>query len=627
MLGLVLAALLLPGSAMALDLVETPMLEPLVASGELPPVAERVPGSPLIVDLAAEGKEPGQPGGEITWLAGRARDIRIQNVYSYARLIGYTTDFQFVPDILEAFEVEEGRIFTFHLRPGHKWSDGEPFTTEDFRYQFFDVETNIEIKPFGPDSRLVVDGELPNVEIVDEVTIRYSWSKPNPQLLPALAAPAPMYLYAPSHYLRQFHAAYADAAILEQAVATSQEQNWAGLHIVMSNLYASTNPDLPDLQPWINTTAPPSDRFVFERNPYFHRIDAAGHQLPYIDRVIVNISDSSLIPAKTGAGESDLQARHIRFDNYTFLKQSEERNSYRVNLWPTALGADVALFPNLNVNDPVWKELNRDVRFRRALSLAIDRDEINQVIYYGLARPSNNTALPESPLFDEERSIAWTQFDLDQANALMDEIGLTERDGRGIRLLPDGRPLEITIESTGERTEEIDILQLVADTWKQIGVALYTNVSQRDVYRTRIFSGDAMMSIWQGYDNGLLTADSVPHELAPIDQNWVQYPKWGQFVQTGGTAGEAPDMPFGQELMQLYDQWRITTDPAERQQIIGRMLDIHVENMTSIGIVQGVMQPVVVANRLHNVPTEGIYSWDPGAHFGMYHPDTFWISP
>src|SRR5258708_38027793 len=151
----------------------------------------------------------------------------------------------------------------------------------------------------------------------------------------------------------------------------------------MDSMYRNDDPDLPSLEPWILKNKAPADRFVFERNPYYYRIDAEGRQLPYIDRVMLSIADGKIIPAKTGAGESDLQGRYLRFDNYTFLKASEERNHYKVRLWRTGPGTQLALYPNVNVNDEIWRGLVRAVCFPRALSLAVDRHEINQVIYFG----------------------------------------------------------------------------------------------------------------------------------------------------------------------------------------------------------------------------------------------------
>ncbi len=623
--GAVLLSLLLSASfahpAAASDYQETDFLADKVSAGELPPVADRLPANPVVSD-----NQPGQPGGSIEWLARRAKDVRIMNVYGYARLVGYTPDFQLVPDILESIEVEEERVFTMTLRAGHKWSDGAPFTSADFGYYWNDIQNNQDLTPYGPDYRLIVNDELPIVEIVDELTVRYSWSSPNPEFLPALAGARPLYIYAPAHYLQQFHASYADPTELDALVEASGENDWTSLHIRRGHLYDADNPDLPTLQPWIVRTPAPAERFTFERNAFFHRVDSAGNQLPYIDQVVVNIADSSLIPAKTGAGESDLQSRSIRFDDYTFLKAAEERNDYTVHLWPTALGSEIALYPNLTVEDATWREVLRDVRFRRALSLGIDRDEINQVIFFGLASAGNNTALAASPFFSDERLTRWATYDIDQGNALLDEMGLTERDDNGLRLLPDGRPVEITVETAGERSVEIDVMELIADSWSKLGIKAVANPSQRDVFRNRVFAGEAIMSIWMGFDNALFTAATVPFELAPVDQNWLQYSKWGQFAQTNGEAGEPPDMEFGIRLMDLFRAWRETPDPDRRAEIVTEMLDIHADEVDTIGIVQGVLQPIVVSNKLNGVPAEAVYSWDPGAHFGMYRPETFWLS-
>ncbi|WP_395676649.1 ABC transporter substrate-binding protein [Inquilinus sp.] len=620
-------AVAIPAGAASPTLVETPIYEQDVAAGKLPPVAQRVPEVPSVVDLAAEQKEPGKPGGEIAWMAGRARDIRIMNTYSYARLIGYGPDFQLHPDILQSIDVDGEKVFTLHLRPGHKWSDGQPFTSDDFRYFWEDVSLDKELMPYGPDSRLLVDGEAPKVEFPDAQTVRYTWSKPNPDFLPSIAGATPLYIFAPAHYLKQFHKKYADAATLDALVKEAGARNWVALYTQRSKLIDSANPDLPVLEPWVNTTKAPSERFVFVRNPYYHRIDSQGRQLPYLDRVIVNVVEGSLIPAKAGTGEADLQARGLRFDNISFLKAGEQAGGYKVRLWPTALGSEVALYPNLNANDPDWRALNRDVRFRRALSLGIDRDEINQTVFFGQARPSQNTVLPQSPYYDEKLAAEWAAFDPDKANALLDEIGLTKRDGDGTRLMPNGKRVEIVVETAGERSLEADVLQLVRESWAKIGVAVHTAQSQRDVFLQRIFAGDTVMSVWMGWDNGLITPTTGPSQLAPVDQNWLQYPKWGQYVQTGGGAGEKPDVEFGQKLMALNTEWRGTTDAARRDAIMREMVKIQADEVTSIGTVQGVMQPVVVKARLHNVPEKGIFSWDPGAHFGVYHPDTFWVDP
>ncbi len=274
----------------------------------------------------------------------------------------------------------------------------------------------------------------------------------------------------------------------------------------------------------------------------------------------------------------------------------------------------------------MWRALARDPNLRRALSLAVDRSEINQVVYFGSVLESNNTVLPKSPLFKPQYQKNWAEFDLKKANELLDQLGLTERDDRGVRLMPDGRPLEIVVHTAGESTEETDVLELIHDSWLKAGIKLYTKPSQREVFRNRVFSGEAMMSVWKGVENGIPTADMSPQEFAPTSQNQLSWPKWGQFFETAGNAGEAPDMPKAQKLAELNEQWRRSTNNTQRASIWHEMLEIHADEIFSIGVVCGVRQPVVVSNELNNVPADGIYNWDPGSYFGIYRPDTFWFN-
>jgi len=606
--------------------VEPPYFADAVLRGDLPPVEQRVPAEPLVV-MPGPGRTPGAYGGDLHTMIHRERDVRLLTVYGYARLVGYDVDFNLVPDLVARVDVEGGRVFTLHLRPGHKWSDGQPFTAEEFRFWWQDVANDPEISSSGPPRVLIVAGEPPTVEFPDELTVRYAWTEPNPFFLPAIAATTPLDIYAPAHYLKAFHAGYADRAALDAQAQAEGKSNWASRYNSLDSLYRCDNPDLPTLQPWQITNATPATRFVAVRNPYYHRIDADGRQLPYIDRVVLDVVDSKLIPAKTGAGEVALQARGLNFNNYTFLKEGEERNGYRVRLWRTAVGAQLALFPNLNVADPTWRALLRDVRFRRALSLAIDRHEINQVIYYGLAQEVTNTVLKQSPLYRETYAKAWAVFDLEKANRLLDAIGLTERDDRGVRLMPDGRPLEIVVETAGEDTEQTDVLELVHDTWLAAGIKLYSRPMQREVLRNRVFSGQTLVAVWSGYENGVPTADMSPFEFAPTTQQALQWPMWGQYFETGGQSGEAPDLPAAEELMTLNEAWRRAATTEAREAIWRRMLAIHAAQVFTIGLIAGTLQPVVVSDRLNNVPEEAIFNWEPGAQFGVYRPDTFWFTP
>ncbi len=616
---------LVAGFTISSQAEEIPYFKSEVEGGELPSVAERLPEEPYIVDFDSEEKEPGKYGGDIRLLMAKAKDIGQITVYTYARIIGFGPDFELKPDLANSVEVSEGREFTFTLRKGHKWSDGHPFTSEDFRYFWEDMVNHEDLGRRGIPTDMLVYGEGPTFEVIDEQTFKYTWKSPNPAFLPALAGPSPLYIYRPAHYMKQFHASYADKEELDRIVEEAGAQDWMALHTRNQRQRRPENPDLPSLQAWINTTSPPSTRYIFVRNPYYHRADPQGRQLPYIDRLIMSVASKDVIPAKTGSGESDLQARYLRFDNYPFLKEGEERNGYHAYLWSVGKGSQIALFPNLNTNDPVLRGLMRDVRFRRGLSVAIDREEINQVIYFGLGTPSANTMMPQSPLYRDEYADAWTEYDLDLANELLDEAGLGARDEDGIRLLPNGERAEITIESAGESTEETDVLELISDHLERAGLKVFVRSSQRDIFRRRAYSGETVMSVFTGMDNSIATANMSPQELAPTGQPQLQWPMWGQYFETNGKAGEPADMEKAREQLDLYNSWLSANSREEREEVWHAMLKNYTSQVFTIGTVNNTRQPVVVSKKLRNIPEEGIYTWEPTAYFGIYRPDTFWF--
>jgi peptide/nickel transport system substrate-binding protein len=521
--------------------------------------------------------------------------------------------------------VEEDRIFTFELREGHRWSDGEPLTTEDLRYSWEDVLSNDDLTPGGLPPALIVGEHRPTFEVIDKLTVRYSWDVPNPDFLPVIAAPQPISLLLPAHYMKQFHQKYQDPDTLAKLVKENSVKSWKNLHQRMARQYRPENPDLPTLDPWRNITRPPAEQFVFERNPYFHRVDENGLQLPYIDKFVLNVSSSSIIPAKTGAGDSDLQFTGIDFADYTFLKDAEKRYPLKVGLWKRTQGSRVALLPNLNSADPVWQPLLRDVRVRRALSLAIDRREINMAVFFGLAKESADTVLPESPLYKPEYANAWIAHDPELANALLDEAGLSNRDDDGVRILPDGRSAQIIVETAGESTLETDVLELITDYWSKVGISLFIRTSQRDVFRSRAMGGQIMMAIWSGIDNGIPTADMNPAPLAPTRDDQLQWPVWGNYYLSNGEQGEAPTMPEVARLVELLGKWRSSPEFEERVAVWHEMLALYTDQVFSIGIVNQALQPMVWSTRLRNMPETGLYGFDPTSFLGVYMPDTFWL--
>jgi peptide/nickel transport system substrate-binding protein len=601
------------------------MLSEAVGKGTLPPAAQRLPQTPLVVDPAVGGGQVGQYGGQIVTLVPRARDIRFISTFAYTRLVGYDEKLMLQPDIVERVDNEGERVFTFALRAGHRWSDGQPFTAEAFRYFWEDIANNKELSPAGVPEFMLVEGKRPQFEVIDERTVRYTWPAPNPRFLPQLAAARDPYIYRPSHYLKRFHAKYADKSALDEEAKKQKLKSWAALHNRLDDMNEQSNPDLPTLQAWRVMNAAPANRFVFERNPYYHRVDTAGQQLPYVDRLLMDVAAAGLLAAKANAGEVDLLFRGLTMADVPILKEGERAKGYKTLLWQNARGTELALYPNLNAADPVWRTLNRDVRFRQALSLGIDRKTLNKALLFGLGTEGNNTVMAESPLFSPELRSRNASYDPKRASQLLDEIGLTKRNGAGIRLLPDGRELEIIVETDGESSLVVDGLTLIGEFWREIGVRLFVKPQDRTVLRNRSYAGLTVMVAAQGLDNAVPTPIMPPTELVPMRQDVYVWPKWGQFIETKGKNGEKVDMPEAQRLLDLYESWMSTGDKEAQAKAWREILANHAENQWIIGTVAGALQPVVMKNGLKNLPPKALYSWEPTAMIGIYRADEiFW---
>jgi len=564
----------------------------------------RIPKEPLVVDLAAKGREPGVQGGTLRTMVSRSKDIRQMVVFGYSRLLVYDDKYSLGPDILAGVDVEDDRTFTLRLREGHRWSDGHPFTSADFQYWWDDVANHPELSPSGPPQFMLVDGELPVVTFPDETTVVYEWKKPNPFFLPLLAQARPPFIFRPRHYLVDYHQDYADASKLAKAVERNKVRSWNSLHNQLDNMYKFDNPDLPTLQPWMASPDSSKNR----------------------DKVEMSVVGGGLIAAKSNAGEADLQARGLDFSDMSILKKGEiDGGNYRVLLWSNGTASQIAIYPNLNFDDPAWRTVLRDVRFRRALSMGIDRSAINRALYFGLGVEASMSSLSASPLHDKKNQSAWSQFDLKHGNRLLDEMGLTKKQSDGIRLLPDGRPLRLVIETAGERKEVENAMQIIRDTWRELGVEMIMRPLDRDNLRMAVYSGSSMASVWFGWDNGLPTADTSPDYLAPTQQEFFAWPKWGQYYQTGGKAGEKPDMEEAKQLMAYSEQWVTAGSEEERTKLWKQMLDIHADQLYGIGIVAETPQPIVVSKRLRNVPEKVMWAWQPGSQFGVHRPDEFYF--
>jgi peptide/nickel transport system substrate-binding protein len=229
--------------------------------------------------------------------------------------------------------------------------------------------------------------------------------------------------------------------------------------------------------------------------------------------------------------------------------------------------------------------------------------------------------MEQSPLSQPTLRTLNADYDPGEASRLLDEMGLTKRNAAGIRLLPDGRELEIIVETDGESTLVVDGLTLITEFWREIGVKLFVKPQDRTVMRNRVFAGLTTMVAGQGFDNAIPTAIMPPTEFAPMRQDNYAWSKWGQYVETKGKNGEAVDIPEAKRLLAVYDLWMNTANRAVQRDAWGEILRNHAENQWTIGTVAGAIQPIVVRKGLHGLPQKALYSWEPTAMIGLYRVD------
>ena len=614
LLGLVLTA---PG-LWAQDYQEAPALAAMVDAGTLPPVQERLPAEPLVIEPV---EEIGQYGGTWEKLISSAGQTALMTIYSYDRLLRWNPDATAIePNIATSYEVTDGgKTFVFHLREGMKWSDGHPFTADDFVFWYEDMLLNEELTPSFP-TWLMAGGEPVVIEKIDDYTVRFRFAAPYgllPEYLSYFNLP-----FRPKHYLQQFHPAYADQDDLDKLIKEEGVEHWYQLFQNKDQWYRKFNPDLPVVEPWVVITPQPATRVVLERNPYYWKTDPAGNQLPYIDRVALTlVEDTETINFKTIAGEADMQSNRLAVSNFTLFMENRDAGDYRVLVWPRDLGSHIGIMPNLNVNDEVLGKILQDSRFRKALSLSIDRDEINELVYLEQGIPRQATVISGSPLFKEEYASAYAEYDPASANALLDEMGLTERDGDGFRLRPDGDTLALTINIPEGVTDDLDAMEIITENWRTIGVKAAYKPLERSLFRERVYSGEAEVGTW------LLDRSQYPFEpiwFIPTSQHTYWAPKYGTYYASGGTSGEKPPAEL-QRLVDIWEEIKVTTDTDRKNALFQEVLDAHQENVWIIGVVGETPQLVVVKNNFRNVPEKSLYAWSVGHYLGLARIEQFFF--
>lgn len=570
---------------------EAPMLAELVAAGQLPPLEERLPKEPLIVQPV---DSVGKYGG--TW---RRAFKGIKDFHAFGRII-YDPMLRWPRDPKDNVQPglakewswsEDGTELTLILREGLKWSDGAPFTSADVTFWWEDIEKDANITP-AIHSEWVVAGEPMVVEAVDDLTIKLKFAGPN-----GLAETVGLAFhgnqwplgferfgfFAPRHYLEQFHPKY-NSDVTDYALFEEKAFDY--------------NTERPVMTPWrISEWEAGATYMLAERNPYYWKVDPDGKQLPYIDYVRFElVEDDEAINLMGIAGDIDMQNRGMSFNNITVFQENAEKGGYHMGLWSTANASHMTFFPNQSYSDPKYRALMQDVRFRRALSLAMDRDLMNEIAYLGQGTPQTTTVVKSSALYQEDIADIYGEHDPDAAKALLDEIGLPVGSD-GNRTFEDGTPIELIVE-TQSSDATLDIAELAVESWNQIGLKTTLKTMTRDIYWPRATANEVMIATW-GTDRGLVPMVDPIYQFPFDERSWMG-PSFGIWYKSGGELGEEPPEWFA-EAMGLYDQYRASINPDEQIEIGKQLVRLATENLWVIGTVGQAPSPVVIKNDFKNV--------------------------
>jgi peptide/nickel transport system substrate-binding protein len=497
-----------------------------------------------------------------------------------------------------------------NFRRGIRWSDGAPMTVDDYLFWWNDVVLTSD--PVVPPPEAIVGGEIMTVEKIDDYSLRFSFAGPNPLFIEM--ASRGFYNSAaqvvPAHYLRQFHPQY-NTDVTDLTELNNRLAFGAAIRYV----------DMPSLRPWVITELVQDQYARFERNPYYWKVDTAGNQLPYIDSLDVQIATGTEFTLRAIAGELDMQARGFQFSDIPLLLENQEAGDYRVVMWNSGDFGWPWLILMYDYVDPGIVDLMYNVNFRRALSYAIDRDEINEVTAFGLSVPRQFALSPESPEFQsadgqafyEEWVNSYAVYEPETAMALLDEIGVVDANGDGFRERPDGTPLELIVDISSADQRTIDSMELVRRTWESIGLRTTLNIAEGAVIDQRAEAGEVMIRAWPAAAAwGLLSAPTVwtPIQAAPYTVGGIRI---ARYYQSQGADGVAPrEGSMLERLTQLYDQLIAEPDADRRNALLLDAYRIHIdEGPISIGTVGESPAPVVVRNNFRNVQDFGLVAgWD-----------------
>ncbi|AFM28207.1 ABC transporter substrate-binding protein [Desulfomonile tiedjei] len=599
---------------------EAPSLAKRVETGELPPVDKRLPETPVVITPV---DKPGIYGGVWRRAYTGLSDLVGTRRIIYEPLVRWSPDYKVVPNLATKWEIsEDGREYVFHLVKGVRWSDGAPFTADDILFYVEDILMDKELTASIP-QWLAPTGVLPTVTKIDDYTIKVVFPEPYSMFLERLACPDGMApVTKPKHYLKKFHKKYADPAELEALVRERNSTSWVKLFQEITDMRHGifTNKDMPSLCAWITKVPAPAKRFVMERNPYYWKVDTEGKQLPYIESIVHDLqAEAQTILLKAIAGEIDMEARHLGgMQSSVLLLANLAEGKYKLIPKISTASVGLLLAPNINHTDEAMKAILSNPKFRIALSYAINRKEINKIVYRGKGTPRQPAPLKESEYYSPSLESAYTEYDPAKAAALLNEIGIKlGPDGKRIR--PDGEPMRLTLDVVVSVQSWVDQAEIVASNFKAIGIDTEVKAEARELFIQRTRNASHDIALWTG--DGGIECLLDPRWYFPYSTESLNAPLYGLWFQSGGQKGEEPPAEI-KNMMETYNQILRTVSEEKKKELFKSILAANEKNLWVIGLVHDPPDYYVVTKNMLNVPKKDFQSWmypNPGPA----HPEQF----
>lgn len=578
---------------------EAPMLAELVQAGQLPNVDERLPVNPMVMPVVESiGNYGGTFRRGFSGVSDRWGPTKTQD----RGMAWYDQNLNIQPRIAESWELSsDAKEWTFHMREGMRWSDGEPFGAKDIQWWWENEENNTTITPAISSAFTSGADKTPmTLEMVDDYTVKCVFADPKPLFIHDLRRLTQNF-YEPGHYLSQFHMDLtADQAGLEAKTKEAGFNAWNEYYV--DRAYWYLNPELPTVGPWNSKNQLSEELFLMERNPYFFAVDAEGQQLPYVDSITHRLFENAeVFNLRIINGEVDFQARHVQLSNFTLYKENEASGDYRV-LVGTGSGHS-AIQLNLTTKNERLREFFNKREVRIAISVAVDRNALNELIHDGLMTPRQYSPISMSPQAYPKQAEAYIQYDVDLANQLLDEAGYAEKNGDGQRLWPGTtEPISFIIEGTAQDgTPTVDEVLQVIKYYNAVGISASYKYSERSLYEEH-WGANEIEAAWWGGDRTVLPL------VAPIiwtcqqpDRPWAA--AWALWKTSNGTNPNGEEPPAGHWVWTIWDLWdqiAMEPDPARQNELFFQILDIWAEELPMVAYLGEAPAVIIAKNGVRN---------------------------